>query len=97
MERQSSFTGSFSLRKCGCLLLKILRPSVPMQRQRSEAAFRSQISQALSPHKMPISSMFWHLFSLIIPLIVGCGFSGLVQLLVSGFPPVPRMQFLVDT
>ena len=45
-----------------CLHLKILRPSVPMQRYRSEVVFCLHLSSDLSPHNIAISSIFLHIF-----------------------------------
>ena len=52
----------FSMTKCGCLLLKILRPFVPIQRKRRDDAFCSKCSHCLLPHKLPISTICLQLF-----------------------------------
>ena len=57
-SRRSSMNGSFSIWKWGCLLLNMRQPSVPMHKIDSETAFWSPIPQGLSPHKIPISSIF---------------------------------------
>ena len=91
---QSSLNGSFSIGKWGFLLWKMRRPSVPMRKGSIEAAFCSQIPQGLSPHKLPMSSIFCIGFANL-PLVAGCGLLGPFQLLVYESPQALQMSVQV--